>query len=97
MEKSYKIPGYDQQIRSNFKAALKAYKPHLPFNRWGFIRRKDIFVSKADSANISDPGLSDDEDEVGDQTAKSAEAEEGLEDEQNEDLRKATNTQEPPS
>jgi hypothetical protein len=97
MDESYKIPGYGQQIRSNFKAALRAYKPHLPFNRWGFIRGKGIFVSKAGSANIPDLGSSDDEDEVRDQTVKPAASGEELENEQNEDHRNATDTQEPRS
>jgi hypothetical protein len=95
MDESYKIPGYGQQIRSNFKAALRAYKPHLPFNRWGLVRKKDIFVSEADRTNISDLGSSDDEDEVRDQTVNPAVSQEELENEQNEDHRKATDTQTP--
>jgi hypothetical protein len=93
MDKSYKIPGYGQQIRSNFKAALRAYKPHMPFTTWGFIRRTNIFVPARGSAELPDPGPSDDEDEA--RIAKPTEVEEEP-DEQNANLRNATDTQESP-
>jgi hypothetical protein len=61
MEKRYRIIGYGKEVYSNLKDAVKAYKPKMPYNAWGFIRRTNIFVPARRSAELSDPGQSDDE------------------------------------